>query len=290
MQEILHILFHALEHTLKDSISLLPFLFITYFLMELIEHTSKDKAKRFVEGSGKFGPVVAGILGAVPQCGFSAAMSGLYSGRVITLGTLVAVMLSTSDEMIPIMISNRFPLSSLFIIIASKAIIGIVVGFLVDCFSKKRQAPHRIGHICEEESCHCENGVFRSALHHTINVFFFIFAVGFVLEAVIGIVGENALASLVSSVPVLSNVICAIIGLIPNCAASVVITELYVEGVVSAGSMMSGLLVGAGLGTLVLFRTNKNLKENLSILLFLLTTGIVVGLLLDLVNFSGLLN
>ncbi|MBQ7897595.1 MAG: arsenic efflux protein [Clostridia bacterium] len=285
MHEILHIFLHALEHTLKDGISLLPFLFLTYFLMELIEHTSKDKAKAFISSSGRFGPLVGGVLGTIPQCGFSAAIAGLYSGRVITLGTLFAIFLSTSDEMLPIMISNKFPVSSVVTVIVTKALIGAVVGFLVDLILKRRSNAEHITHVCEDEGCHCENGVLRSALHHTLSVFLFIFAVGFILEAVIGILGEDLLASLISGAPVISNIVTATIGLIPNCAASVVITELYIEGIISAGAMMSGLLVGAGMGTLVLFRTNKNLKENLLILLSLWTIGALAGVLLDTVGF-----
>ena len=285
MHEILHIFLHALKHTLKDGISLLPFLFLTYFLMELIEHTSKDKEKAFISSSGRFGPLVGGVLGTLPQCGFSAAIAGLYSGRVITLGTLFAIFLSTSDEMLPIMISNKFPISSVATVIVAKALIGIVVGFLVDILLKRKSSADSITHICEDEGCHCEEGVLRSALHHTLSVFLFIIAVGFILESVIGIVGEDLLASLISGAPIISNIVAATIGLIPNCAASVVITELYIEGIISAGAMMSGLLVGAGMGTLVLFRTNKNLKENLLILVSLWTIGALAGVLLDTVGF-----
>lgn len=285
MQEILHILLHALKHTLKDGVSLLPFLFLTYFLMELIEHTSKDKTKAFITSSGRFGPLVGGVLGTLPQCGFSAAIAGLYSGRVITLGTLFAIFLSTSDEMLPIMISNKFPVSSLVTVIVTKALIGVAVGFAIDLILKRKSNTQGITHICEDEGCHCEKGVLRSALHHTLSVFLFIIAVGFVLEAVIGLVGEDLIASLVSGAPIVSNIVAALIGLIPNCAASVVITELYVEGIISAGAMMSGLLVGAGMGTLVLFRTNKNLKENLLILLSLWAVGTLAGVLLDVGEF-----
>lgn len=284
---MLHILIHALEHSVLDALKLLPFLFLTYLLMEMIEHTAGDRVTRMISRSGKVGPLVGGILGAVPQCGFSASGAGLYSGRVITVGTLFAIFLSTSDEMIPVMVSNRVALSTLFTILGAKIVIGVAAGFIIDLIFHRDDV--KIVDICENEGCHCENGVLRSALHHTISVFIFVFAVGFLLETVIGAVGEDVIAGVMSDMPVVSNIIAGTVGLIPNCAASVVITELYLEGVISAGAMMSGLLTGAGIGTLVLFRTNKNMKQNLLILISLWLIGIAVGLVLDLVGFGGLL-
>lgn len=284
---MLHILIHALEHSVLDALKLLPFLFLTYLLMEMIEHTAGDRVTRMISRSGKVGPLVGGILGAVPQCGFSASGAGLYSGRVITVGTLFAIFLSTSDEMIPVMISNRVALPTLFTVLGAKIVIGVAAGFVIDLIFHRDDV--KIVDICENEGCHCENGVLRSALHHTISVFIFVFAVGFLLETVIGAVGEDVIAGVMSDMPVVSNIIAGTVGLIPNCAASVVITELYLEGVISAGAMMSGLLTGAGIGTLVLFRTNKNMKQNLLILISLWLIGIAVGLVLDLVGFGGLL-
>lgn len=284
---IIHILLHALEHSVLDALKLLPFLFLTYLLMEMLEHTTGDKVTRLISRSGKVGPLFGGLLGAVPQCGFSASGAGLYSGRVITVGTLFAIFLSTSDEMIPVMISNRASVKTVLAVLATKIVIGIAVGFIVDFVFKRGEV--KIVDICENEGCHCEKGVFRSALHHTVGVFCFVLAVGFILEAVIGLVGEDVIAGAMSDIPVVSNLLSATVGLIPNCAASVVITELYLEGVLSAGAMMSGLLTGAGVGTLVLFRTNKSMKENLAILFSLWFIGVAVGLLLDLVGFGGLL-
>lgn len=289
MEEILHVLFHALYHSFIDAIKLLPFLFVTYLLMEFIEHTAGDKATKIISRSGKVGPLVAGLLGGLPQCQFSAASAGLYSGRVITIGTLFAVFLSTSDEMIPVMISNSFPVKNIFTLILTKIVFAVLVGFIIDFVFKKRSSVE-IGNICEEEGCHCENGIFRSALHHTINVFFFILAVGFFLEAVIGFIGENSLQKLFNSQPVISNFVSAFVGLIPNCAASVVICELYLEKVISAGAMMSGLFTGAGVGTLVLFKTNKNLRENFIIIISLWIVGALLGVLLDGLGFQNLLN
>lgn len=288
MQHILHILLHSLEHAFFDALKLLPFLFLTYLFMEMMEHTAGDKATKIISRSGKVGPLAGGILGAFPQCGFSASGAGLYSGRVITLGTLFAIFLSTSDEMIPVMISSGAKLSSLFIILGTKILLGILIGFAVDFLVKKKDNV-KIGDICETEGCHCEDGIFLSALRHTVGVFVFVFAVGFVLEAVIGFIGEDMLKSIMSDTPFLSNIIAALVGLIPNCAASVVVTELYLGGVISAGAMMSGLLTGAGIGLLVLFKTNKRLKENLIITIALWVFGVVLGVILDLVGFGGLL-
>jgi len=225
MQHVLHILVHSFEHAFFDALKLLPFLFLTYLLMEMMEHTAGDKATKIISRSGKVGPLFGGFLGAVPQCGFSASGAGLYSGRVITLGTLFAIFLSTSDEMIPVMISNGVGASTLLKILGTKVLLGIAVGFVVDLLIKRKDNV-KIGDICETEGCHCEDGIFRSAIRHTIGVFIFILAVGFLLEAVMGFVGEDVLSRIMSDTPFLSNVVAATVGLIPNCAASVVVTEL----------------------------------------------------------------
>lgn len=253
-----------------------------------MEHTAGDKVTGIISRSGRIGPLFGALLGAVPQCGFSASGAGLYSGRVITLGTLFAIFLSTSDEMLFVMISKGAPIPTLLIILGTKIVIGIVIGFVTDLIFYRKDSI-KITDICTEEGCHCEKGVFRSAVHHTIKVFIFIFAVSFILELLIGFVGEEVIAGVMSDIPVLSNVIAAAVGLIPNCAASVVITELYLEGVISAGTMMSGLLTGAGVGTLVLFRANKRLLENVLIVVALWVLGTAIGLVLDLVNFGGIL-
>lgn len=288
MTEIIHILIHALRHAFLDTLSLLPFLFVTYFLMEFIEHSAKDKAESIIKKSGRFGPALGGVIGIVPQCGFSAGIAGLFSGGVITLGTLIAVFLSTSDEMLPIMVSRGVPARSVVIILLTKALFGMAVGFLVDFIFRKRPMHSDIGHICEEEGCHCEEeGILRSALHHTLSVGAFILAIGSACEAVIGLIGEDVIASYLSNTPILSNVLASIVGLIPNCASSVILTELYLEGIISAGAMMSGLLSGAGIGILVLLKTNKSVKANALILSILALSGAGIGIFLDLVSFSS---
>lgn len=284
MPEILHVLFHALTHTLTDTLSLVPFLFITYLVMETLEHKAGGKAKRFIAKSGAFGPVAGAILGILPQCGFSAATASLFSSGVIGGGTLIAVFLSTSDEMLPVMLSKGLEFSEIARILTVKVIIAVASGFLFSVLCPKKE-DKKISHHCHEEGCHCERGILPSALFHTLGVSLFIFISVFIFECIMSFVGEDTLATLMTGVPVLSNIVSAAVGLIPSCASSVIITELYVEGLLSWGAMLSGLLVSSGVGILVLFRTNKNMKENLKTVLFLFAVGALSGIFFDLTSF-----
>lgn len=272
--------------TLIDSVKLIPFLFLTYLAMEYLEHRAGDKTSNLVKRAGKLGPLVGGIVGAAPQCGFSAAASNLYAGRVITLGTLLAIYLSTSDEMLPILISEQVALPVIGKILLAKAAIGVAAGFVIDFVftHKHHEEEHDHEHIhemCEHEHCHCEKGIFRSALNHTVQITFFIIIISFALNLVLHFVGEEALDNLVLNRPVLGPVLAGIVGLIPNCAASVAITQLYLENVIGVGSMMAGLLVGAGVGLLVLFRTNHDKKENLKIVGLLYLIGVLSGIVIE---------
>lgn len=268
-----------------DTLRILPFLFLTYLLMEYIEHRTSEKTKGMIRRAGKWGPLFGGTLGVIPQCGFSAAAAGFYSGRVITLGTLMAVFLSTSDEMLPILISSQVPLSEILRILALKALIGILAGFLVDFVFRKfnqRKIGSSIHDLCAHEHCECEQSIVKSALKHTVNIALFILLVSLVLNLVIGFIGEENLGNLILNWPIAGELLSGMIGLIPNCASSVVITTLYMEGAMSAGAMMAGLLVGSGVGLLILFRTNKNLKENLKITAMLYVIGVAGGIVIDL--------
>lgn len=277
---------------LIDSVKLLPFLFVTYLAMEYLEHKTSDKSNQLVERSGKFGPLYGSLLGIVPQCGFSAAATNLYAGRVITLGTLIAIYLSTSDEMLPILISEKVAILLIFKILFVKVIIGMIAGFAIDFIHQKflrfthMKDPHHlpdIHHMCEHEHCHCdEKGIFPSALKHTLEIFVYILVISFVLNLVIAYIGEDTLSSFILNRPVIGELAAGLIGLIPNCAASVVITQLYLEGLLSAGPMMAGLLVSAGVGLLVLFKVNDHPRENLKILGLLYAIGVVSGLLIEL--------
>ena len=274
----------ALTDTFIDGIKILPFLFVTYVLMEYIEHKAGSKAERFVKKSGRLGPVVGSILGVVPQCGFSAAAANFYAGRIITLGTLISIFLSTSDEMLPILISEKVSPVLIFQILGMKIVIGMIAGFVIDLIlhrKGKEESEMRIEHMCDHEHCHCdEQNIFKSALVHTLQIFAFIVVISF---ALIAIVGEDKLGSFMTSVPALGILLSGLIGLIPNCAASVVITQLYLEGLLTMGSMMAGLLVGSGIGLLVLFRVNEDMKENLKITTMLYVIGIACGFLIDLI-------
>ena len=277
-----------IEDTLIDSIKLLPFLFITYLIMEYIEHKTKDKTKEAIKKSGKFGPLIGGVLGIVPQCGFSVSATNLYAARVITLGTLIAVYLSTSDEMLPIFISEAVPVTTILKILGVKLLIGVVAGFIIDfvisLVNKGKQEEEKIIDLCEKEHCHCENGIVKSALKHTINIFIFILLFTFILNVIIYLIGEETIAGFLTNQPILGPVIAGIIGLIPNCASSVLLTQMYLENVISAATMISGLLVGAGVGLAVLFKTNKGIKQNLKITALLYVIGVVSGILIELIG------
>lgn len=269
-----------------DSIKLLPFLFLTYLFMEWLEHKTGSAARNKIRTAGKFGPVWGGLLGVIPQCGFSAAASSLFSGRVLTVGTLIAVYLSTSDEMFPIMISNAVPAATIIKILACKAGIGILSGLAVEYVYthvlKKQEKDMDIHEICEEERCHCEHGLISSAVSHTLKVFVYIFLISLALNIIIGLVGEETLAGFFTGAPVLGELISALVGLIPNCASSVVITQLYLDHIIGAGAMMAGLLVNAGVGLLILFRLNKDRVQNLKIIATLYGLGVFWGIIIEL--------
>ena len=262
-----------IEETLIDAVKLLPFLFITYLIMEYIEHKMGHKTKSAIKKSGKWGPIIGSILGVFPQCGFSVSATNLYAGRVITLGTLIAVYLSTSDEMLPIFISEAVSPVIILKILGIKLIIGMIAGVILDLFvnliiknknkkivqqNEEGSEEDEIGHMCEEEHCHCnESGILKSAIHHTLSILVFIVLITFIINTVVYFVGEETIAGWILNKPVIGPVIASLIGLIPNCAASVIITNMYLENVISLGSMISGLLTGAGVGLAVLFKANK---------------------------------
>ena len=279
-----------LEHTIEDSVKLIPFLFLTYLLMEYIEHKTKEKTKETIKKSGKFGPLIGSLLGIIPQCGFSVSATNLYAARVITLGTLISVYLSTSDEMLPIFLSEGVAIDVILKILAIKLIIGMIAGFLIDLVinlkNKGKVEEEKIIDLCEKEHCHCEHGIFKSALKHTANIFIFIFIITFVINTAIHIIGEDNIAGFMLDRPILGPIISGVIGLIPNCASSVIITQMYLENIISVGTMIAGLLVGAGVGLAVLFRTNKGIKENIKITVLLYGIGVVSGIILELIGLN----
>ena len=232
------------------------------------------------------------LLGAnvvvFPQCGFSVSATNLYAGRVITLGTLISVYLATSDEMLPILLTEAVPAGTIFTILGIKLVLGIVAGFLIDfairMFKKEKveEQEEKIEEICEQEHCHCEEGIVTSAIKHTLNITIFIFFITLVLNGIIAYIGEDTIAHFISQNVILGPIVAGLIGLIPNCASSVILTELFISNVISMPVLISGVAVNAGVGLLVLFKTNKNAKENLKIVGLLYIIGVLTGIILEL--------
>lgn len=266
--------------TLIDGMKLLPFLWVAFLLIEFIEHKLSKKNQKVISNAGIYGPVLGGILGAVPQCGFSVMATNLYVTRIITLGTLISVYLSTSDEMIPILLSQNVAISEIVKIVLLKVVIGMACGFAIDWIIRRKQKSNfkqkkkETAHyeICEHDHCHCEAGIVSSSIKHTINTLLFILVTTFLVNFIFTYFGEEALSQIFLKNSIFGSLITSLIGLIPNCGSSIMITELYLNGAISFGSMIGGLLTGSGVGLLVLFRANSNMKENLIIL------GLVYGL------------
>lgn len=270
--------------TLLDALKLLPFLFITFLLMELFEHKMTNKNKNIIKKSGKLGPLLGSILGAFPQCGFSVAATNLYATRIISIGTLISIYLSTSDEMLPILLSEKVEFSFILKILLIKVVIGMIFGFLIDLFIKKKEEVE-IEEFCHEGHCDCEHGIIKSAVKHTLNITLFILIIGFFLNLGFSYLGEEQISKLFFKDSFFGPFISSLIGLIPNCGASVIITELYLNNVITYASMISGLLTGSGVALLILFRVNKDKKDSFKIMGLVYLIGVVSGLVLQLINY-----
>lgn len=278
----------ALLDTIKDTAILLPFLFLTYLAMEWLEERTEERSVTMLRKVGRAGHLLGAGIGLIPQCGFSAAAASLYAGGVISVGTMLSVFLSTSDEMLPIFISSSVAPGSIAKILLFKFVIALVSGILVDAVSRaigiKSNADKHIHDLCEQEHCGCEDegsSIVRSAAVHTLKIAAFIFVISLVLSLVVESAGKDVVSGLIQSAPIAATFISGLIGLIPNCAASVIVAELYLEGLFTAGQMMSGLLVGAGVGILVLARTNRHPKENSVIIGVLYAIGVIWGIIID---------
>lgn len=276
---------HIIIHTLEDSLPLLPFLFIAFLFIEAIEHKFSKKSKKIISKSGKFGPLIGSILGCFPQCGFSVMATNLYVTRIISLGTLISVYLSTSDEMIPVLLSEQVAFGTVAKLLLIKLVIGMISGFIIDLvlFRNKNKTNEKFD-ICDDEHCHCEKGIIKSSIIHTIKTFLFILLVTFILNVIIYYIGEDKLSSLLQGNNLLTPFISSLIGLIPNCASSVILTELFVNNIISTGALISGLLTGSGVAILVLFKTNKTLKDSFKVLLICYGIGVLSGLIINLMG------
>ncbi|MBQ9024593.1 MAG: arsenic efflux protein [Bacilli bacterium] len=267
-----------------DTLKILPYLLITFILLEFIEHKLSHKNKDMLSKNKKYGVIVGSILGALPQCGFSSMAAGLFSSRVITIGAIVAVFLSTSDEMLPIMISEHTNILLLLKIIGFKVLVGIIIGTLVDLIFKRKEEHEHIHEMCEEEHCECEkDGIILSSIKHTLKIGLFILIANLLIGFLIEKIGEDKISNILLSKNIFTYFLASLVGLIPNCASSVIMTELYLSKLITVGTLLSGLLTGSGLGILLLFKTNKNIKENLLVLSIIYFTGVIVGILVDLI-------
>lgn len=270
--------------TLIDSLKLFPFLFATYLCLEYMEHKTSEKTAEIIKKAGWTGPLVGSLCGALPQCGFSVVAANFFAARVIGIGTLLAIFLSTSDEMLPIMISGAVPPFLITQIILYKIFCGIVFGYIVNFvwFKYHPRQPINIEQLCQNENCHCEDSILKPALYHTLRIILFILIFTLILNYAVAYFDISKLTDYMK-IPLLGEAISGLIGLIPNCSASVVLTRLYMENYIPVSSLLSGSLVSGGVGLLILFRVNRRLKENLQITAALYICGVIGGLLADLV-------
>ena len=273
----------VIKDTVIDTLKLLPFLWITFYFIEVIEHKYQDKSKKIVSSAGNFGPLLGGVLGIIPQCGFSVMATNLYITRMISLGTLISIYLSTSDEMLPILLAENKNIKDILFLLLIKAIIGIISGFIIDSFLRKKEEI-KVKEICDQEHCHCEKSILSSSLIHTLHTIIFILITTFLINTIMHYGLEEYLRSIFHNKSILTPFLSSLIGFIPNCGSSVILTELYLNQILSTGSLIAGLLTGSGVALLVLFRNNKNKKENLTIVALIYFIGVFSGLILNLLG------
>lgn len=271
--------------TIVDSLKLIPFLLVAFLIIELLEHKLNNKTKNIITKSKKIGPIIGSLLGVIPQCGFSVMATNLYITRIITLGTLISIYLSTSDEMLIIMISEKVEISLILKILLIKIFFGIVYGLIIDkIINKKKKDKETNYELCDEEHCDCNHSILLSSIKHTLHITLFIFIITLIINTIFTLLGDNYLSKILLNNSILSPFITSLIGLIPNCAASVILTELYLNSTISLGALIGGLLTSSGSSLLVLIKNNKNQKENLSIILLLYTLGVLSGIIIELIS------
>ena len=270
--------------TLIDGLKIIPFLFIAFLIIELIEHKLSNKNKELISKTGRFGPLFGSVLGIFPQCGFSVLTTNLYVTRIVSLGTLISVYLSTSDEMLPILLSQNVSILLIFKILLIKVFIGMTSGFIIDFILRKKDSGTIDYKICHEENCHCKDHLLLSVIKHTLHITLFLIVTTFFLNLLVEYTGILDTNNIIANNP-FSILVTSLIGLIPNCGASVMITTLYVKEVISFAALISGLLTGSGVALLVLFKSNKKLSENILILSLIYSIGVITGLVIELVSY-----
>ncbi len=269
--------------TLLDAIRLLPFLFIAFLIIEFVEHKLTKKSKKIIAKSKKLGPIIGSLLGAFPQCGFSVMATNLYTTRIISLGTLISIYLSTSDEMLPILISESVDIKIILRILSIKIALGMIYGLIIDFVLRKKESKEKYT-ICEDEHCHCENGIIISAIKHTLSTISFILIVSFIINIFFEYIGEDYLSKILLKDSIFSPFVACLIGLIPNCSSSIILTELYLNSAISFSSLIAGLLTGSGTALLVLIKSNKNMKENITIIMLIYFLGAFSGIAINIIE------
>lgn len=275
-------MFDVIVDTILDTLKLLPFLFVAFLIIEVIEHKLSSKQESIVSKSGKLGPIVGALLGAVPQCGFSVLATNLYVTRIISLGSLISIYLSTSDELIPLMISHNAPISKILSIVLIKIVIGMLAGFIIDLFIRKNKKSDF--ELCDEDKCDCCHSIFKSSITHTLKIAFFILIITFLINVLFEYVNLDFISETLKKNKLLTPFIASLVGLIPNCASSVMISELYLNNLITLGTTLAGLLTGSGVAIMVLIKKNKNTKENILIISLIYFIGALCGIIFNLIG------
>ena len=271
--------------TILDTIKLIPFLFVAFLIIELIEHKLTNKNKKILGKTKKFGSIIGALLGIIPQCGFSAMATNLYITRIVSLGTLISIYLSTSDEMLPILISKNVNPTIIIKILLIKVLFAIVYGIIIDIIISKRKKKEKENYqICEDEHCDCNKGILKPAIKHTLNISLFILIINFIINILFTYIGEDFLSKLLLKNSIFGPFITSLIGLIPNCGSSIILTELYVNNAIDLSSLISGLLTGSGTALIILFKGNKNIKENIFIVVLLYLLGSISGIIINIIQ------
>ena len=279
-------IFNTVSHSVIDTLKILPFLFVAFLVIEFLEHKAQDKVKHLFTRAGALGPFIGTLLGCIPQCGFSVMSANLYSSGIIALGTLIAVFLSTSDEAVILLATAENGSYEILKLLITKIVIALIFGYVIYLIERKsHKGHHHHSHdLCEHDHCGCEEngGVLRPALIHTVKVFGFLLLFTIIIDLFVSLIGTERLSHLLLSDSVFQPFLSALIGFIPNCASSVLLTHLYIEGTLSFGALIAGLCTNAGAGMLILFRDKARIKENIKIVGIMYICAVIPGIILHL--------